>query len=118
MRVLLADDNDDILALVRQMLLLEGHEVVVAHDGLEALQQEALTLPDIVVLDVNMPRLDGWEVCAQIKARRCVPVVLLTVRAERVDIERSQQVGADAHLFKPFEIAEFLGCLRSLVPVS
>jgi CheY-like chemotaxis protein len=118
MRVLLADDNHDILALVQQVLTIEGYEVVVARDGLEALQQEAATQPDLVVLDVNMPRLDGWEVCERIKARRSVPVMLLTVRAEKVDIERSDQVGADAHLFKPFDIVEFLDCIARLVPAT
>jgi len=75
---------------------------------LEALQQESTTQPDLIILDVNLPALDGWEVCRRIKARRQVPVLLLTVRAERIDIERSQAAGADAHLLKPFEISIFL----------
>jgi CheY-like chemotaxis protein len=118
MRVLLADDNNDILTLVRQVLALEGYEVIVARDGLEALQQDAAAQPDLVVLDVNMPRLDGWEVCKRIKTRRSVPVVLLTVRAEKVDIAQSAEAGADAHLFKPFDIAEFLECVARLVPAT
>jgi CheY-like chemotaxis protein len=118
MRVLLADDNADNLLLVRQVLTFEGYEVVLAHDGLEALQQEARTLPDLVILDVNMPRFDGWEVCARIKARRDVPVILLTVRAERAAVERSYAAGADAHLSKPFDIAEFLACINSFAAVA
>ena len=59
-------------------------------------------------LDVNLPVFDGWEVCRRIKARRDVPVLLLTVRAERADMERSQDAGADDHLLKPFEIGAFL----------
>jgi DNA-binding response OmpR family regulator len=108
MRILIVDDNRDIVELVRRVLRIEGHEVIIARDGLEALQQEAATNPDLVILDVNLPVFDGWEVCRRIKARRDVPVLLLTVRAERADRERSQDAGADDHLLKPFEIATFL----------
>jgi DNA-binding response OmpR family regulator len=108
MRILIVDDNRDIVELVQRVLRLEGHEVVIARDGLEALQQELTTQPDLIVLDVNLPVLDGWEVCRRIKARRTVPVLLLTVRSERVDIENSRNAGADAHLLKPFDIATFL----------
>jgi DNA-binding response OmpR family regulator len=108
MRILIVDDNRDIVELVRRVLRIEGHEVVIARDGLEALQQEAATNPDLVILDVNLPVFDGWEVCRRIKARRDVPVLLLTVRAERADMERSQAAGADDHLLKPFEISTFL----------
>jgi DNA-binding response OmpR family regulator len=108
MRILIVDDNRDIVELVRRVLRIEGHEVVIARDGLEALQQEAATNPDLVILDVNLPVFDGWEVCRRIKARRDVPVLLLTVRAERADMERSQAAGADDHLLKPFEIGAFL----------
>jgi DNA-binding response OmpR family regulator len=108
MRILVVDDNRDILELVQSVLQIEGHEVVIARDGLEALQQDLATQPDLVVLDVNLPIFDGWEVCRRIKARRAVPVLLLTVRSERADIENSRAAGADAHLLKPFDIAAFL----------
>jgi DNA-binding response OmpR family regulator len=108
MRVLVVDDNRDIVELLQRILRLEGHEVLIARDGLEALQQEAAGQPDLIILDVNLPGLDGWEVCRRIKARRAVPIVLLTVRAERSDIERSRAAGADEHLLKPFEISAFL----------
>ena len=108
MRILVVDDNRDILELVQSVLQIEGHEVVIARDGLEALQQDLATEPDLVVLDVNLPIFDGWEVCRRIKARRAVPVLLLTVRSERADIENSLAAGADAHLLKPFDIAAFL----------
>ena len=108
MRILVVDDNRDIVELVQRVLRIEGHEVVIARDGLEALQQDLATQPDLVVLDVNLPVYDGWEVCRRIKARRAVPVLLLTVRSERADIEHSRAAGADAHLLKPFDIAAFL----------
>jgi len=118
MRVLVVDDNHDILELVQRLLLSEGHHVITARDGLEALQQEASNLPDMVICDVNLPRLDGWEVCRQIKARRNIPIMLLTVRIEAVDIERSRVAGADDHMSKPFDISEFLTRIYKLRPSS
>jgi DNA-binding response OmpR family regulator len=114
MRILVVDDNRDILDLVQRVLQTYGHEVVIARDGLEALQQESTSQPDLVVLDVNLPTLDGWEVCRRMKARRDVPVMLLTVRAERADIERSIDAGADDHLPKPFDITVFLNHINRL----
>ena len=114
MRILVVDDNRDILDLVQRVLQTYGHEVVIARDGLEALQQESTSQPDLIVLDVNLPTLDGWEVCRRIKSRREVPIMLLTVRAERSDIERSIDAGADDHLPKPFDIAEFLNHINQL----
>src|SRR5215216_3425124 len=116
MRILVVDDNRDILDLVQRVLQTYGHEVVIARDGLEALQQELTSQPDLVVLDVNLPTLDGWEVCRRVKARRSVPIMLLTVRAERADLERSRDAGADDHLPKPFDITEFLNRINQLVP--
>ncbi|KPV52746.1 histidine kinase [Kouleothrix aurantiaca] len=115
MRILVVDDNRDILDLVQRVLITYGYDVVIARDGMEALQQETTSQPDLVVLDVNLPMLDGWEVCRRIKARRAVPVLLLTVRAERADIERSHEAGADDHLPKPFDITEFLGRIKKLL---
>lgn len=114
MRILVVDDNRDILDLVQRVLITYGYDVIIARDGLGALQQEANHQPDVVVLDVNLPTLDGWEVCRRIKQRRDVPVMLLTVRAERADVERSYDAGADDHLPKPFDITEFLDRLHTI----
>ncbi len=114
MRVLVVDDNRDILDLVQRLLVSDGYHVVTARDGRDALQQEAATNPDLVILDVNLPMINGWEVCRRIKARRNVPVLLLTVRAEYADIERSRDAGADDHLPKPFEISDFLNHIQRL----
>lgn len=73
MRILIVDDNRDILDLVQRVLLAEGYEVITARNGVEALQREAEHAPDLIVLDINLPFLDGWEVCRRIKARRSVP---------------------------------------------
>lgn len=117
MRVLVVDDNNDILDLLQRVLRVGGHQVVTARDGIDALQQEATTRPDIVVCDVNLPGIDGWEVCRRLKAKRDVPVMLLTVRAEEADIARSHDAGADDHLPKPFDVTDFLGRIDRLATV-
>lgn len=117
MRVLVVDDNRDILDLIQRVLEAYGHEVVLARDGREALRQEASTSPDVILLDVNIPYMDGWEVCRRIKARRSVPIMLLTVRAEHADYDRSIEAGADDHIPKPFEIADLLARLEKYAPI-
>jgi DNA-binding response OmpR family regulator len=117
MRVLVVDDNRDILDLLRRVLHTYGYEVSVARSGAEALQQESVLRPDVILLDVNMPLMDGWEVCRRIKARRSVPILLLTVRTEAVDIECSFAAGADEHVGKPFEIADLLARIERYAPV-
>lgn len=114
MRILVVDDNRDILDLVQRVLTAEGHDVATARNGLEALQREAEFTPDLIVLDINLPYLNGWDVCRQIKARRSVPVIILSVRAEAVDVARSRDAGADDHLLKPFEINDLLARIARL----
>jgi len=114
MRILIVDDNRDILDLVHRVLAAEGHDIITARNGLEALQRDVDHTPDLIVLDINLPYLDGWEVCQQIKARRSVPIIILSVRAEAVDLERSRAAGADDHLLKPFEINDLLNRIERL----
>ncbi len=108
MRVLVVDDNRDILGLIDRLLTANGYEVFTARDGREAVSQEALTEPNLIILDVNLPYINGWDLCRLFKQRRSVPVMLLTVRVEHVDLEESRDAGADDHIAKPFDIAEFL----------
>ncbi len=118
MHILLVDDNYDIIRLVEQVLELEGHRVSTARDGLEALQQAATTQPDAVVLDINMPGMEGWEVCRRIKQQYHIPVMLLTVRGEKADVQQGAAVGADAYLLKPFDIPVFLDHLNTMLGVA
>ena len=108
MRVLIVDDNNDIIDVLRRALAIGEHEVIIARNGSDALYLESLHTPDVVISDVNLPDMDGWEICRRLKARRNVPVMLLTVRAEEADRLRSQQAGADAHLPKPFDVIDLL----------
>jgi len=105
------DDEPEIRYIARRMLEKAGHEVSEACDGEECLQKLKAEKPDLILLDVMMPGLKGWEVCRRIKAEdrtRSIPVVMFTVRTSEEDLEESKRCGAEAHINKPFEREELL----------
>ena len=115
MRILIAEDNAAIRLMVHQVLEDEGHDVILAENGLEALQRALLHTPDAVVLDGSMPVMDGWEVCRRLKAQRDVPIMMLTVHAERADRERAVDCGANEFLAKPFDILDLIAKVNILL---
>lgn len=107
--VLVADDDPDILALVTFRLERAGYAVVGANDGEQALQLALEQPPDLVVLDVMMPKLDGYEVTTRLRQNertRRIPIILLTARVQEADIARGFEVGADDYVKKPFSPQE------------
>jgi DNA-binding response OmpR family regulator len=103
--VLVADDDPDILALVRFRLERDGYEVLSAPDGETALDLALARTPDIAVLDVMMPRLDGYEVTRRLREHgptTGIPIILLTARVQEPDLERGFDAGADDYVTKPF----------------
>jgi DNA-binding response OmpR family regulator len=107
--VLVADDDPDILALVTFRLERAGYEVVAASDGEQALQLALAQPPDLAVLDVMMPKLDGYEVTTRLRQderTRRMPIILLTARVQEADIARGFEVGADDYVRKPFSPQE------------
>jgi DNA-binding response OmpR family regulator len=107
--VLVADDDHDILTLVSFRLERAGYEVVGARDGEEALRLALERVPDLAVLDVMMPKLDGYEVTTRLRqnrATRRMPVILLTARVQEADIARGFEAGADDYVKKPFSPQE------------
>jgi DNA-binding response OmpR family regulator len=107
--VLVADDDPDILALVTFRLERGGYDVVAANDGEEALRLAVERAPDLAVLDVMMPKLDGYEVTTRLRQNertRGMPVILLTARVQEADIARGFEVGADDYVKKPFSPQE------------
>jgi len=103
--VLIADDDEDILALVRATIERSGHEVMAVGDGAAALRAMAERRPDLAVLDIAMPELDGLEVLRRLRAddeTRDLPVILLTAQAQAADVERGFATGASAYGRKPF----------------
>jgi DNA-binding response OmpR family regulator len=107
--VLVADDDPDILSLVKLRLERSGYDVVSAGDGEQALETARTQSPDLALLDVMMPKLDGYEVTARLRqeeATRHLPVILLTARVQESDIARGVEAGADDYVKKPFSTHE------------
>jgi DNA-binding response OmpR family regulator len=107
--VLVADDDPDILSLVKLRLERSGYDVVSAGDGEQALETAKMRTPDLALLDVMMPKLDGYEVTARLRqeeATRHLPVILLTARVQESDIARGVEAGADDYVKKPFSTHE------------
>jgi CheY-like chemotaxis protein len=116
-RVLVVDDDEVIRQLIAVNLQLEGFEVATAVDGQDCLDKVVEVAPDVITLDVMMPRLDGWETALQLRKSpetAHIKIVLITARAQEEDIARGAHVGADAYLTKPFDPGEMIRVVREL----
>src|SRR6266496_2634547 len=113
--VLLVDDEDSIQKLLTYPLEREGFRVVQARDGEEALAAFDEHTIDLVVLDVMLPKLDGLEVCKQLRSRSAVPIIMLTARDDELDKVLGLELGADDYITKPFSIREFRSRVRALL---
>jgi CheY-like chemotaxis protein len=116
-RVLAVDDDPVIQRLLEVNLELEGYEVALASDGVEALEVARSFRPHVILLDVMMPRMDGWEACAQLKTDpelQDIPVVFLSARAQDADVARGTAAGAAAYLTKPFDPVQLLDLVEEL----
>jgi len=114
-RVLVVEDDTEIADVLRRSLRQEGYEVKTSADGIEALDVAAGFVPDLVVLDLGLPRLDGVEVCRRLRDEGDVPILMLTARAETEDRVGGLDSGADDYLVKPFERVELLARIRALL---
>lgn len=101
--------------MMQRVLTFEGHETFIAYNGVEGLQQAEQSKPDLVILDIMMPGLDGWEVCRHLRMQSDVPILMLTARDEVADRVRGLDVGADDYLVKPFALEELLARVRALL---
>ena len=119
-RVLVVDDDEVIRQLIAVNLTLEGFEVETAVDGRDCLDKVSEIAPDVITLDVMMPRLDGWETAVQLRRdpkTSHIKVVLISARAQEDDRARGERVGADAYLTKPFDPGEMIRVVRELAEV-
>lgn len=115
-RVLMADDSKTALMMATTALKSSPYEVTTAADGEEALNKALADPPDVVVLDVMMPKLDGFEVCRRLRAAdatKHLPIIMLTTRGESQNREVGRTCGATEYLTKPLNMAEFLGTLKT-----
>jgi DNA-binding response OmpR family regulator len=115
MKVLVADDDAELRELIAFTLAQAGYLVIKASDGSAAVRLFGEESPDLVVLDINMPGLSGFQVCEAIRARSRVPVMMLTVRGEEEDLVRALGLGADDYLNKPFSPRTLLARIRALL---
>jgi len=114
-RVLVVEDDTDIADVLRRSLRNEGYEVRTSGDGAEALDIAAGFMPDLVVLDLGLPGMDGVEVCRRLRSDGDVPILMLTARSETEDRVEGLDSGADDYLVKPFERQELLARIRALL---
>ena len=111
-KVLVVDDEPKIRMFIRANLEARGYEVYLAQDGNEAVEMTGRVVPDVIVLDLNMPRMDGIEACRRIREWADMPIIILSVREDEKDKVRALDEGADDYVTKPFGIEELLARIR------
>jgi DNA-binding response OmpR family regulator len=114
-RVLVVEDDEEIALVLQRSLRLEGYEVRIAGDGEVALDQAAAFNPDLVILDLGLPKLDGIEVARRLRAADDVPILMLTARDAEIDRVLGLELGADDYVTKPFSTAELLSRVRAIL---
>lgn len=113
--IAVVEDDPTLLDVVRFNLAREGYEVLIARDGEEALSVARHHKPDLIVLDIMLPRLDGLEVCRILRKETSIPIIMLTAKADEVDKVVGLEMGADDYLTKPFSMRELLARVKALL---
>jgi len=114
---LVTDDDADWRGLLRDVLSMEGFEIEEAHDGLQGVEKAKSAKPNVILLDIDMPNMNGWEACKHIKAdpaTKDIPVIFVSTHAQREDKEKGLAVGATDYLPKPVDIEQLVPVLRKL----
>jgi DNA-binding response OmpR family regulator len=114
-RIITADDDPQLLRLIARNLEFEGYDVETASDGALALEQIERSAPDLVLLDVMMPKMDGFTVCQRVREFSAVPIVIITARGQDQDKVKGLDLGADDYLTKPFSVEELLARVRAVL---
>lgn len=117
-RILVVDDEPHMVKLIEANLVVAGYEVVSASDGRSALEAVGNEQPDLIILDIMLPHMDGYEVCRRIREYSAVPILMLTARGSEMDLVHGFDVGADDYLVKPFAISELLVRVRAILKRS
>ena len=112
-KILIVDDDPDSIELVENGLQIEGYQTITATDGQEAMQVFFSGQPDLLVLDITMPKLNGYEVCRRVREISDVPIIMLTALGREEDIVKGLDLGADDYLTKPFRVGELLARIRA-----
>jgi len=117
-RILVIEDEEAMVDLVKMRLEANGYEVITAYDGQEGLDKARKLEPDLIILDLMLPKMDGYKVCGLLKADTRyskIPVVMFTAKVQEDDVKLGKEVGADAYITKPFEPQTLLGEIEALL---
>ncbi len=117
-RILVVDDEEDLVVMISKALRYKGYEVITANDGQEGLEKAKTQKPDLIVLDLMLPRINGYKVCGLLKKDTRyakIPIILLTAKANAEDIGLGKKVGADAYITKPYERDVLLSKIEELI---
>ena len=120
-KILIVDDEPNAVRLLRNLLIADGYQLLVAHSGAEALHVAQSEIPDLVLLDVMMPEMDGYEVCTKLRADPAlanIPILMLTALDDRESMLRGLEAGADDFLSKPFDSIELRARLRTITRLN
>lgn len=113
--ILIADDDPQLLRLMSRNLQMDGYDVITASDGQQALERIEQKMPDLLLLDVMMPKMDGFTLCYRVREFSAVPIIMVTARGQDQDRVRGLDLGADDYLSKPFGIEELLARVRAVL---
>jgi two-component system OmpR family response regulator len=114
-KVLIAEDDKNLLDILKYNLEKEGYRVVTAQDGTNALEKTRSEMPDLIILDIMLPEIDGFEVCRIIRKEMTVPILMLTAKADEVDKIVGLELGADDYMTKPFSTRELLARIKAML---
>lgn len=114
-KIMVVDDDSNICELLRLYLEKDGYETIIAEDGMKALELFESTQPDLILLDVMMPQLDGWQVCRELRKKSAVPIIMLTAKGEVFDKVLGLELGADDYVVKPFETKEVMARVKAVL---
>ncbi|MCL5263865.1 MAG: response regulator transcription factor [Chloroflexi bacterium] len=114
-KILIVDDEPTLVETIKYNLQKEGHEIAVAFDGVQALEMFGQEHPDLIVLDVMLPKLDGFEVCRVLRKDANVPILMLTAKDEEIDKIVGLELGADDYMTKPFSMRELLARVKAML---
>ncbi|MBU2103083.1 MAG: response regulator [Candidatus Omnitrophota bacterium] len=120
-RILLVDDEKDLSDTVRFRLQHAGYDVLCAYDGLEAIECARKEKPDLIILDLMLPKLDGYKVCRMLKfdeQYKKIPIILFSAKAQESDKQLGKEVGADSYITKPFEPSVLLDKIKELLALQ
>ncbi len=120
-RILVVDDEEDLGRILKFALMAAGHEVLLATDGAEGLRMAREDSPDLVLLDLMLPKIDGYKVCRMLKfdeRYKQIPIVILSARTQEVDKQMARETGADLFITKPYNLNEILSTIQQLLRTS